>query len=94
MGDTIMTYRQSEHDAVGAALAAYEAALDRYDDLSLGGADEWAVQDALTDAENIKELLDATRETHNAQRRELIELPTPPAETAWLRHVKIDWHDD
>lgn len=89
-----MTYNQSEHDAVGAALAAYEAALDRYDDLSIGGADEWAVQDALTDAENIKELLDATRDAHNAHQRELIELPALPAETAWLRRVELQWPDD
>jgi hypothetical protein len=86
-----MIRKQSEHDAVGAALAAYEAALDRYDDLSIGGADEYAVQEALADVDNIKELLDATRETHDAHRRELIELPAPPAETEWLRHVTLEW---
>lgn len=85
---------QSEHDAVGAALAAYEAALDRYDDLSIGGADEWSVREARIDVDNVKELLDATRETRDAHRRELIELPAPPAETEWLRHVNLEWPND
>jgi len=55
---------QSEHDAVAAARLAFERAQDHYDDLSLGGADDWAIQEAETDMDNLQELYEAVMEIH------------------------------
>lgn len=85
--------RQSEHDAVGAALAAYEQALDHYDDVCLGGADDWVIQEALEDCDNLCELLAAAREVADDADRKIhrCDPPSPPAETAWLRDVRLEW---
>lgn len=55
---------QSEHDAVAAARLAFERAQDRYNDLCLGGADDWVIQEAETDMDNVQELYEAVMEIH------------------------------
>jgi hypothetical protein len=87
-----ITPTQCEHDAVGAALAAYEQALDHVDDLLEDNAAEDELAAAQEDVDNMCELLAAARETSDAAHRRLVPTaPAPPAETAWLRDVNLEW---
>lgn len=85
--------RQSEHDAVGGALAAYEHALDVYDRmLADDSVTERDLMDAQDDIDNIAELIAAARQAEGAATDRLtVDPPELPAETAWLRDVKLDW---
>jgi hypothetical protein len=85
--------RQSEHDAVGAALAAYEHALDVYDRMVYGGAaTDREITDAQDDVDNLAELVAATRQAKGtATSRLVVSPPELPAETAWLRDVTLEW---
>lgn len=84
--------KQSEHDAVGAALAVYEHALDVMDDLlGKGTATDRELQDAQDDVDNVGELLQATRIIHGVAARHVREAPALPAETRWLREVILTW---
>ena len=89
----ITVIRQSEHDAVGGALAAYEHALDVYDRLlATGDPTDRELMDAQDDVDNLAELVTTARETHGIAREKIAVSPVePPAETAWLRDVVLDW---
>lgn len=85
--------RQSEHDAVGSALAAYEHALDVYDRMVYGGtATDREIEHAQDDVDNLAELVAATRQAKGtATGRLVVSPPELPAETAWLRDVQLEW---
>lgn len=84
--------KQSEHDAVGAALAAYEHALDVVDDLlGRGTATDRELQDAQDDVDNLAELVTAARQARASAGRDYTPRPGWTAETAWLRDVKLTW---
>ena len=83
---------QCEHDAVAAALAAYEQSLDHYDDLVADNAADDELALAREDADNMCELLAACRETSDAAHHRLVPAKAaPPSATAWLRDAKLDW---
>lgn len=88
--------KQSEHDAVGAALAAYEHALDTYSRLlAKTGPDaptDRVLEYAQDDIDNLAELVTAAREAAGVTAERITpKAPAPPAETAWLRDITLEW---
>jgi len=83
---------QTEHDAVGVALAEYERALEHYADISQSGAADDELQAAYAECDDLCELLAAAREAHGAATRRLVVEPVKPAPgTEWLRDVTLEW---